>query len=328
MQPVLRGAHVVITVITIALFLMYDRSVTGHHQQLVHSSAQATEFVSSMFPENLHRQLFAPPMINSKQVDVVPRQDNQRKTRDLDEECGFQKSIDTTDTTFSDSSSSWTQNSLQSSVLSSPPIAELYPETTVLLADLAGFTAWSAERDPTQVFILLETIFLEFDRLASRRDIFKVETVGDCYVAVAGVPEPQPDHPVVMARFARDCMLRFETLMDMMEGTLGGTRDLGLRIGLHSGPITGGVLRGDRRRFQLFGDTINTAARMESHSVKGRVQVSETTAQLLIQANKQHWLVQREDRIEAKGKGHLQTYWLDIHAQCASMVGSSLDGVV
>jgi class 3 adenylate cyclase len=201
------------------------------------------------------------------------------------------------------------------------PIAELYPETTVMLADLAGFTAWSAVHEPSEVFLLLETIFYEFDVLASKRNIFKVETVGDCYVAVAGVPEPRPDHAVVMARFARECMMRFQSIVQQLEVRFGrGTSELGMRIGLNSGPITGGVLRGERSRFQLFGDTINTAARMESNSSKGRIQISEATAQLLIKAKKHHWLIKRDDEIEAKGKGNLQTYWLDINANHGSMV--------
>jgi 3'5'-cyclic nucleotide phosphodiesterase/Adenylate and Guanylate cyclase catalytic domain len=85
-----------------------------------------------------------------------------------------------------------------------------------------------------------------------------------------------------------------------------------MRIGLHSGPITGGILRGERSRFQLFGDTINTAARMESNSIRGRIQVSEQTADLLFAASKDNWLIKRDGKIDAKGKGKLQTYWLDI----------------
>ena len=116
-----------------------------------------------------------------------------------------------------------------------------------------------------------------------------------------------------MAQFANDCLERFATLIQKLEVKLGpGTADLGMRIGLHSGPVTGGILRGERSRFQLFGDTINTAARMESNSLKGRIQVSEQTADLIFAAKLEHWLLKREDKIEAKGKGMLQTYWLII----------------
>ena len=148
----------------------------------------------------------------------------------------------------------------------------------------------------------------------------------DCYVAVAGVPDARDDHAIVMAQFANDCLVRFATLIRNLEVKLGpGTADLGMRIGLHSGPITGGILRGERSRFQLFGDTINTAARMESNSMKGRIQISEQTADLILAAKLEHWLLKREDKIEAKGKGMLQTYWLMIKTTTGSKhVPSSL----
>jgi class 3 adenylate cyclase len=89
-----------------------------------------------------------------------------------------------------------------------------------------------------------------------------------------------------------------------------GTGDLTLRIGLHSGPVTAGVLRGEKCRFQLFGDTVNTASRMESTGEKNRIQLSSATAEIIRRAGKGHWLLPREDLVEAKGKGMLQTYWL------------------
>jgi class 3 adenylate cyclase len=104
---------------------------------------------------------------------------------------------------------------------------------------LSGFTAWSSMREPAQVFQLLETIYSEFDSIAKRRRIFKVETVGDCYVAACGLPDPRRDHAVAMARFARDCRACMMSLMNELEVTLGpDTGELGLRVGLHSGPVT------------------------------------------------------------------------------------------
>lgn len=87
----------------------------------------------------------------------------------------------------------------------------------------------------------------------------KVETVGDCYVSVCGLPDPRKDHAVVMARFARDCLYRMEKALKKLEVMLGPeTTELGMRVGIHSGPVTAGVLRGERSRFQLFGDTVST----------------------------------------------------------------------
>ena len=114
-------------------------------------------------------------------------------------------------------------------------------------------------REPSQVFTLLETVYGAFDKIALRRRVFKVETVGDCYVAVAGLPDPRKDHAIAMARFATEIMASFNTTVKRLELTLGpDTGDLELRVGIHSGPVIAGVLRGARARFQLFGDTMNT----------------------------------------------------------------------
>jgi class 3 adenylate cyclase len=138
----------------------------------------------------------------------------------------------------------------------SKPIADLFPETTILFADIAGFTAWSSVREPSQVsrkrladsvsataypvsprsclqvFILLETLFRSFDDIAKKRRVFKVETVGDCYVAVTGLPDPRKDHAVAMARYANDCMTRMRWLSKKLEVTLGpDTGDLSMRMG-------------------------------------------------------------------------------------------------
>ena len=133
----------------------------------------------------------------------------------------------------------------------------------------------------------METLYAAFDAIAKKRRIFKVETIGDCYVAVSGLPEPRADHAVVMGKFANDILLTMRKLTKDLEISLGpDTGDLALRIGLHSGPVTAGVLRGERSRFQLFGDTMNMAARMEQTGIKNKIQISQATADCLVAGGK------------------------------------------
>jgi class 3 adenylate cyclase len=192
----------------------------------------------------------------------------------------------------------------------SDPIADSFENTTVLFADIVGFTQWSSGREPTHVFRLLENICGAFDKAAKKRKVFKIQTIGDCYVAVTGLPMPQDDHAVIVARFANECMTQMNLVTHQLAATLGPeTAELNLRVGLHSGPVTAGyvfwrrysaavlnfrrqhlfsrsfrfptVISGycevRKARFQLFGDTVNTAARMESLGQAGRIQISEST---------------------------------------------------
>jgi class 3 adenylate cyclase len=193
------------------------------------------------------------------------------------------------------------------------PIADFFPNTTIMFADIMGFSTWSSNREPTQVFILLETVFRAFDAYAKRREIFKVETIGDCYVAVTGVPHGRSDHAVAMVKFAKDCMSQMAKLARPIAASLGPeTRDLKLRIGIHSGPVIAGVLRGEKSRFQLFGDSMNTAARIDTSGVGGSIHLSQVTAELLISAGHSKWLLPRRDLVTAKGKGVMRTYWLQL----------------
>ena len=181
-----------------------------------------------------------------------------------------------------------------------------------MFGDIAGFTAWSSTRDPQQVFCLLETIYSAFDEIATKRGVFKVETIGDSYVAACGVPDPKPNHAIVMCRFARDCRETFDILTKELEKELGpDTSDLMMRFGLNSGPVTAGVLRGQKSRFQLFGDVVNTAARMESTGIPGKIQATQATVDYLISAGKTRWVRSREESVQAKGKGKMKTYWIE-----------------
>jgi class 3 adenylate cyclase len=124
------------------------------------------------------------------------------------------------------------------------------------------------------------------------------------YIIICRLPEPRCDHAVVMVRMACELVLEMASLTCDLEMILGpGTSELKMRAGINSGPTTAGILRGEKSRFQLFGDTINTAARMESNSKPGWVMCSQKTADLLIAAGKERWITARPDLVDAKGKG-------------------------
>ena len=134
--------------------------------------------------------------------------------------------------------------------------------------------------------------------------------------AVCGLPEPQEDHALRMTKFASECLHKMDSLVVGLVDSLGQeTADLKLRVGIHSGPTTAGVLRGQKSRFQLFGDTVNTAARMESNGSPGAIHISQATADLLMNKHgKKHWIKKREGgSIQVKGKGQMQTYWVMHH---------------
>ena len=139
----------------------------------------------------------------------------------------------------------------------------------------------------------------------------QVETIGDCYVATTGLPEPRSDHAEAMMYFAVKARVKMIEVVEGLVDRLGpDTRDLSMRFGIHSGPVTAGVLRGEKSRFQLFGDSVNTASRIETTGEGNKIHLSEQTAKLLIKGGKSHWVVARDTLVAAKGKGQLQTYWL------------------
>jgi class 3 adenylate cyclase len=275
---------VAVFVFTSLVFVAYDCLVQRRHTVVNKSALQSNAVVSSLFPEEVRSRL--PSLYASKTERDAATKSMQHEKDDND-----------------DSFDDYYDDSL--------PIADLYPNCTVLFADIAGFTAWSSNRSPTEVFKLLETMYGLFDKIAHKYSVFKIETIGDCYVAVTGLPKPQEIHAIIMCRFANACIVRMSQMMHVLVEKLGpDTANLSMRVGLHSGPVTAGVLRGEKARFQLFGDTVNTAARMESTGQKGRIHVSECTATLLINAGKQAWITARDELVQAKGKGEMQTYWV------------------
>ena len=167
------------------------------------------------------------------------------------------------------------------------PIAESYPHTSIMFADISNFTFWSSNHSPNQVFTLLESLFFEFDKVATEMEVFKLSTVGDCYIATTGVPYPRDDHCVVLAQFSERCRRKANEVLQRLseQGEMTGISKLKIRIGIHSGPVTAGVLRGNNR-FDVFGDTINTASRIESTGVPDRIHLSKEAAGLLEKAGK------------------------------------------
>jgi len=176
-------------------------------------------------------------------------------------------------------------------------IAESYPATTVVFADIAGFTPWAQRTDPAVVVSLLDDLFSRFDVLAAEHGIEKIKTVGDAYMAAAGAPADRPDHAIAALEFGR------AVLGEVAEWRRTNHLELGVRIGMASGPVVGGVIGSQRMVFDLWGDTVNTAARMESTGVPGRIHLAASTHELLGGA------VAFEERlVEVKGLGRMTTY--------------------
>jgi len=179
-------------------------------------------------------------------------------------------------------------------------IAESHPAVTVLFADVVDFTPFAERTEPERVVGVLDEIFSAFDGLAERHGLEKIKTIGDAYMVASGLLEPRPDHAEAMAEMALD----MQDSVAKLGGPLGV--DLALRIGLHSGPVTAGVIGRHKFIYDLWGDTVNTASRMESHGLPGRIQVSEATYRIL----RDRYAFEERGEIEVKGKGPMAAYLL------------------
>jgi len=177
-------------------------------------------------------------------------------------------------------------------------IAEAYPETTVLFSDLVGFTPWAQRTDPAQVVGFLDSLFTRFDGLAAEAGLEKIKTIGDSYMAVAGAPEPMDDHAAAAVRLAQGMLAALADARADLDAPLE------LRIGLASGPVVGGVIGQRRILFDLWGGTVNTASRMESSGVPGRIQVAPSTRELLGDTLR----FEEREAVEVKGLGRMTRY--------------------
>ncbi|NJK74054.1 MAG: adenylate/guanylate cyclase domain-containing protein [Microcoleus sp. SU_5_6] len=179
-------------------------------------------------------------------------------------------------------------------------IADKFEEATILFSDLVNFTQISTTMPATKLVCLLNEIFSTFDKLTEKHGLEKIKTIGDAYMVAAGIPTPRLDHAEAIADMALDMLSAIKALNIKL-----GTK-FDLRIGINSGPVVAGVIGTKKFIYDLWGNSVNTASRMESHGINGRIQVSIYTYQLLED------IYAFEDRgtIEIKGQGEMRTYLL------------------
>ncbi len=179
-------------------------------------------------------------------------------------------------------------------------IADSFANVSVLFADIAGFTQLAATTNPAAVVELLNAIFSAFDQLSDRYGLEKIKTIGDSYMVVGGLPKIQADHEAAIANMALDMLEVIKTFKTP------GQQPIALRIGINVGPVVAGVIGTRKFTYDIWGDTVNTANRMEYHGEEGRIQVTEVIYERL----RDRFEFQRRGLIEVKGKGQMPTYWL------------------
>jgi adenylate cyclase len=180
-------------------------------------------------------------------------------------------------------------------------IADHFDSASILFADVVDFTPLAQRLPPAEVVGILDQLFSHFDALVERHGLEKIKTIGDCYMAAAGVPNPRPDHARKAALLALDMRDAVAT------SAVAGHSGLELRIGINSGPVVAGVIGTKRLPYDLWGDAVNTASRMESQSTPGEIQITRETYDLL----KDEFVCRRRGMILVKGKGQMETWYLE-----------------
>jgi adenylate cyclase len=182
----------------------------------------------------------------------------------------------------------------------SQTIADQFSSASILFADVVDFTPLSERLPPAEVVGLLDYLFSHFDQLVERHGLEKIKTIGDCYMVASGVPSPRPDHARALALMALDMQAAMRSVDEV--GHLG----LRLRIGINSGPVVAGVIGRKRFLYDLWGDAVNTASRMESHGTSGQIQITRATKELL----EDEFVCEPRGTISVKGKGEMEAWYL------------------
>jgi guanylate cyclase len=180
-------------------------------------------------------------------------------------------------------------------------IADHFDEASILFADVVDFTPLSSRLEAREVVGLLDRLFTSFDELVDRYDVEKIKTIGDCYMVAAGVPTERPDHAHALAGLALEMRERAKSFLRD-----GAGHDLRLRIGISSGPVVAGVIGRRRFLYDLWGDTVNMASRMESHGRPDTIQITRSTYELL----RDDFVIEPIGLVDVKGKGMVETWRL------------------
>jgi class 3 adenylate cyclase len=179
-------------------------------------------------------------------------------------------------------------------------IVDGIPSSTILFTDIVGFTSLSEQISPEKLIHLLNIIFSEFDNLVEAYDLEKIKTIGDAYMVAAGIPSPRNNHAEVIADFALEMKIVMAKINKNLENPLN------IRIGINSGPVVAGVIGKKKFSYDLWGDSVNTASRMESHGVPGEIQITQATYNII----KDKYDFEDRGVTQIKGKGPMQTYLL------------------
>ena len=179
-------------------------------------------------------------------------------------------------------------------------IAEHFDQASVLFADIVGFTPLTLKMAPDEMVDLLNEIFSHFDSLEEKYGVEKIRTIGDNYMVASGVPQSRSDHAPPLASMALD-MLEYCEQLPSRNGA-----KINFRIGINSGPMVAGVIGKRKFQYDIWGDTVNTASRMESHGEAGKIQVTQATYEIL----KDEFTFEPRGVMEIKGKGQMKTWFL------------------